>query len=403
MSIVLIDATSDSLTVSWTDRSLDVHGNPIKKSSLDGPQQEYYVLQYQMVAPSNIGDDSAQNDSEFTTLSDALRMTQVRKKNLLDPNRRGFRFRVGSRTKEQEPPYDDALHWIAQAEPFYLLTKEQETHRMDAPKVRLGGSNASLLVSWTVPFLDATYVSIENGNPSMITYEIQMRENYGGVPWTTISAAFVGTEVRKNNLPSAHGYQFRIRPNRSASSVSDEHYFSPPSEPVVAWSYSNSGIQKLFQSLRVNMLLSNRLPNPGAASSDQAPLKVNIEDALGGKEFVLFYISAHWCGPCRNYTPKLIHWYKQQLSSSSTKSVTNFSPVEVVFVSADHDMKGFTSYYRTMPWTAIPYDHDAREQVMSLLKVRGIPRLVVYDCRSGKVVEENAVGKPLDLSRWRKA
>jgi Thioredoxin-like len=65
-------------------------------------------------------------------------------------------------------------------------------------------------------------------------------------------------------------------------------------------------------------------------------------------------------------------------------------------------VKGFTSYYQTMPWMAIPYDDVFREQLMAAWKVRGIPRLVVYDCRSGTIVEENAVGKPLDLSRWRK-
>jgi thiol-disulfide isomerase/thioredoxin len=398
MSIVLIDATRDSLTVSWTDRIAESE-DPAKKYGV-----VHYVLQYCVATPSNVDDgESGPTTTEYITLSDSLRSNQARKKNLVDPNQNGFLFRVGSRiissdagpisdsTSENKPTYGDITNWITHTEPFHLLSKEQEIRRMDAPTVRLGGSNASLLLSWSAPVTDSV--------SSSLTYEIQMRENSGGLPWTTIAAAFGGTEVRKNHLSSPFGYQFRIRPNVPTTTpplLEEKYCFSSPSEPVMALSFSNSGIRHLLSSY---MLLSNRTPKNVAPSSDKSLFPtVPIEDALGGKEFILFYVSAHWCGPCRQFTPKLAQWYNQQTTTTST----NFSPVEVVFVSADHDMKGFTSYYQTMPWTAIPYDDPIREQLMASWKVRGIPRLVVYDSRTGTIVEENAVGKPLDLSRWRK-
>ena len=132
--------------------------------------------------------------------------------------------------------------------------------------------------------------------------------------------------------------------------------------------------------------VTSLLRNPGGKPQPLA-------DALGGKEFVLFYVSAHWCPPCRKFTPMLANWY------ASHKAF-----VQVVFLSADHDEQGFLGYFRqSHPWTAIDYDNDARETLMGRLQVSGIPRLVVIDANTGRIVENNAVGKPLDLDTWRRA
>ena len=36
---------------------------------------------------------------------------------------------------------------------------------------------------------------------------------------------------------------------------------------------------------------------------------VSAEAALEGKDLVLFYFSAHWCPPCRQFTPLLKDFY----------------------------------------------------------------------------------------------
>ena len=56
-------------------------------------------------------------------------------------------------------------------------------------------------------------------------------------------------------------------------------------------------------------------------------------EVLSGKKFVLFYFSAHWCMPCRKFTPLL---------SVTYEDLEDKSEVEVVFVSADEDKGGFT-------------------------------------------------------------
>jgi nucleoredoxin len=38
--------------------------------------------------------------------------------------------------------------------------------------------------------------------------------------------------------------------------------------------------------------------------------KVKAKDALSSKKLVAFYFSAHWCPPCRGFTPVLKKFYE---------------------------------------------------------------------------------------------
>merc|ERR1712199_73167 len=63
------------------------------------------------------------------------------------------------------------------------------------------------------------------------------------------------------------------------------------------------------------------------------------------KPYVGLYFSAHWCPPCRQFTPMLVDAYKKHLKAKN---------LEVIFVSADKSPQEFAEYYGTMPWLAIP-------------------------------------------------
>jgi len=96
---------------------------------------------------------------------------------------------------------------------------------------------------------------------------------------------------------------------------------------------------------------------------------VKTEDALAGKAGVLLYFSAHWCPPCRGFTPKLAEFYKKHAAAK------NF---EVIFVSGDKDQESFSSYYGEQPWLALPFDNRAlKASLNKKYKVNGIPSLVV--------------------------
>lgn len=64
-----------------------------------------------------------------------------------------------------------------------------------------------------------------------------------------------------------------------------------------------------------------------------------------------FYFSAHWCPPCRSFTPKLAEIYKE------TQATPN--GFRIVFVSCDRDEESFKSYHKEMPWPAVPLSAGA--------------------------------------------
>ena len=211
-----------------------------------------------------------------------------------------------------------------------------------------------------------------------------MRENKGGKAWNTIAMSLSNTHVRKKNLTSQYGYQFRMLLVDSPTPRVTLTSFSPPSSVSIARGFSNALRRRWFETLQNETLLKT------GSTADQ-PLPVPLADALGGKEFILFYVSAHWCPPCRKFTPMLANWYK---------TVQQF--VDIVFLSVDHDESAFLKYFNSShPWMAIAYHDHTREHLMATLQVSGIPRLVVIDALTGEILENNAVGKPLDLKRWR--
>jgi len=102
-------------------------------------------------------------------------------------------------------------------------------------------------------------------------------------------------------------------------------------------------------------------------------------------DVVGIYFSAHWCPPCRGFTPVLVDFHQ--------KLVKEGKKFQVVFVSSDRDAASFKEYYDTMPWLALPYDErDAKEELAGNFNVRGIPTLVFVDGKTGETINPNARG-----------
>jgi nucleoredoxin len=103
---------------------------------------------------------------------------------------------------------------------------------------------------------------------------------------------------------------------------------------------------------------------------------VSTADALAGKHVAL-YFSAHWCPPCRGFTPELAKMYVSHLKAKG---------LEIVFVSSDRDEAGFSSYYAEMPWLALPYgERELKAKLSKKYKVSGIPSLIILD-ESGNLI-----------------
>lgn len=113
--------------------------------------------------------------------------------------------------------------------------------------------------------------------------------------------------------------------------------------------------------------------------------KVTFDEALRGKTLGL-YFSAHWCPPCRGFTPKLSAMYKQMMTDGKSDEF------EIVFISSDKDESAFEEYHKEMPWLALPFsERKQKAQLSTFFGVSGIPAFIVID-KDGKVLNKNARG-----------
>jgi len=94
---------------------------------------------------------------------------------------------------------------------------------------------------------------------------------------------------------------------------------------------------------------------------------------LAEKKVIAFYYSAHWCPPCRAFTPGLAKEYAK-LSAAHPE-------FELIFVSSDRSEADMEEYmaWGSMNYPALDFGAKERNKTVSGLAARGIPYLVVVD------------------------
>lgn len=99
--------------------------------------------------------------------------------------------------------------------------------------------------------------------------------------------------------------------------------------------------------------------------------KVEIGDIMKC-EIICIYCSAHWCPPCRTFTPVLGQVYE--------KINAGKKQMEIVYCTFDRNEEEFNEYFATMPFLAIPWsDEDRRDKIDERFEIEGIPLLIVLD------------------------
>ena len=111
---------------------------------------------------------------------------------------------------------------------------------------------------------------------------------------------------------------------------------------------------------------------------------VDVDEIKGEGKVIGLYFSAHWCPPCRQFTPALIKSYTDHLKAKG---------LEIIFVSSDRDQASFQEYYSTMPWLAIPNGDPRKDKLSKRFEVEGIPSFVLVDGATGETINGNARGK----------
>ena len=123
--------------------------------------------------------------------------------------------------------------------------------------------------------------------------------------------------------------------------------------------------------------------------------------SLGDDGVVGLYFSAHWCPPCRRFTPKLVECY-EKLKAAGKK-------FEVVFVSSDKVKEGFDEYFASMTTSAgdqlMALDFDERQlknDLSTLFEVSGIPTLVLLKANGEVITTEGTDVLDADYFPWDK-
>ncbi|KAF0699646.1 Aste57867_9791 [Aphanomyces stellatus] len=278
-------------------------------------------------------------DVEWTHLS--LKSSLMKKKNIEADTMYHFRVKAAGADS-----YDEPLEW----------THPSVNAQPDAPTVVME------IMPNDVQLLSATVQWSGSSGP----YEVQYLLMDGKSDWVTATSAANSTAIKKKNLPNhAVPYAFRWR---SAS--------------MSIWSRAAGPILPPAPALALSRALAPTLVSSSGSSISSA--------SLGGKVIGL-YFSAHWCGPCRQFTPMLAQFYHTMKQLGK--------PFEVVFVSADRSQSDFDGYFRDMPWLAVPYASDEREEIEARHEIRGIPTFKILNAQ-GTIIDADARQRPMNAAQF---
>lgn len=106
--------------------------------------------------------------------------------------------------------------------------------------------------------------------------------------------------------------------------------------------------------------------------------EVNTSDVLS-KTLIGVYFSAHWCPPCRGFTPMLAECFEEWQKEGKS--------IQIIFITSDRNEEEFKGYFKEMPWLAVPFnDQTTIKEFKTHFSVKGIPTFVVLD-NKGNVID----------------
>lgn len=126
---------------------------------------------------------------------------------------------------------------------------------------------------------------------------------------------------------------------------------------------------------RVAEDLKGKLVDPVSGSATTLPAET--------PQYFAFYRGAGWCGPCRQFSPALVKFYREMKPKHS-----NF---EVIFISGDKTPAEMRAYAKEagFTWNTVPGPRQPEMQIVNRLFTNLIPQLVVTD-RQGNVLIDSA-------------
>ena len=126
--------------------------------------------------------------------------------------------------------------------------------------------------------------------------------------------------------------------------------------------------------------------------------QVSADSCLAGKKIVCFYFSAHWCPPCRAFTPMLKDAYEEFLEDSQE--------LEIVFVSSDRTLDDMKNYMKEShgSWLAVTQNSELVNELKTKFGIGGIPALIVCKADGSVVTKEGRAdvqkSGPEGMKKW---
>ncbi len=152
----------------------------------------------------------------------------------------------------------------------------------------------------------------------------------------------------------------------------------PVAAPPLATTVAPAG-EAAVPSAMARRLQGKLVQLQGGVLKPQAPAQ------LRAVEFYALYYSAAWCGPCRQFTPRLVSAYAELRAA--------YPEFEVVFVSADRSAGDMQKYMigDEMAWPALQFDQVRSAGEIMRYAGNGIPCLVLVDA-AGRVLADSFRG-----------
>ena len=119
-----------------------------------------------------------------------------------------------------------------------------------------------------------------------------------------------------------------------------------------------------------------------AIRSAQENQNVLIQVPLETERIIGLYFSAHWCPPCRNFTPQLASTY-----SELRKQNRDF---EIVFCSWDNKPEEYLAYAQQMPWPRLPFRDPRINELARGFGVKSVPTLVLVRASDNGLITKSA-------------
>ncbi|KAI6646375.1 Nucleoredoxin-like [Oopsacas minuta] len=96
-----------------------------------------------------------------------------------------------------------------------------------------------------------------------------------------------------------------------------------------------------------------------------------------------------WCSSSQLFVPTFIKWYKDLMDK--------FKDILVIYVSCDMNENDFKSFFKLMPWYALPYQlRDKKQYLSRKYRVPQIPRLIYLDACGEMINKDGRVAMLAD-------